>query len=194
MQTTLPELSRKPQKRFLPGIFLEESERSRALWIVPDDGLMDRAISRIAEDDSSWLLRRPGQDAGWSEVLASDWVAEVENAVNNLGVTDVYLCGHSLQEPAGESVDLRRFGLPADAGSSLMRRLQRFQLRADRSKRHLIDELSLLRHEPAVAAAVEEGRLELHGLFYHCESGVFLRFDHFGDHFEPLDASSCAAL
>ncbi|MFE9029210.1 bifunctional SulP family inorganic anion transporter/carbonic anhydrase [Streptomyces iakyrus] len=127
------------------------------------------------------LVPRPGEESGDDSVAAA-----IEYAVDVLGVRSITVCGHSgcgaMQalldsEPGGARTPLKRWlrhGLPSlerMADASLP-----WDRLAGRSPEDAVEQLCLtnvvqqlehLRAHDSVARALDEGALELHGMYFH---------------------------
>ncbi|MCH5675132.1 SulP family inorganic anion transporter [Streptomyces gilvus] len=149
------------------------------------------------------LVPPPGRESGDDSVAAA-----IEYAVDVLGVRSVTVCGHSgcgamqallNSEPTGARTPLQRWlrhGLPslermADGGRPWARLAGRAP--ADAVEQlcltNVVQQLEHLSAHPSVARAVREGKLELHGMYFHvgeaqayllAETGEKRVFDHVG--------------
>ncbi|GAA3502051.1 hypothetical protein GCM10019016_091590 [Streptomyces prasinosporus] len=127
------------------------------------------------------LVPPPGEESGDDSVAAA-----IEYAVDVLAVRSITVCGHSgcgaMQalldsEPGGVDTPLRRWlrhGLPSlerlgDTNRSWARLTGRAP--ADTVEQlcltNVVQQLEHLRAHPSVARALENGTLELHGLYFH---------------------------
>ncbi|MFF7854334.1 SulP family inorganic anion transporter [Streptomyces sp. NPDC007904] len=127
------------------------------------------------------LVPPPGEESGDDSVAAA-----IEYAVEVLAVRSITVCGHSgcgaMQallgsEPSGARTPLRRWlrhGLPSlerlrDGGGSWSRPAGRAPADAveELCLANVVQQLEHLRAHEAVARALKNGALELHGLYFH---------------------------
>lgn len=155
------------------------------LWIVCHDVAMDRAVERIRTLESALVLRRPP-----TELLADrredQPYSALEYAIQELGVTDLFLCGHSMCSlVTAEEREVPRQGASSPVCSMLQRVRHRERLNR-RLKRKLVEQLAAAFQLPSVQSAAVSRRLAVHGIFYLVESDVFTRYDRDLEHFEAI--------
>ncbi|MFE1246861.1 SulP family inorganic anion transporter [Streptomyces sp. NPDC058766] len=138
------------------------------------------------------LVPLPGEESGDDSVAAA-----IEYAVDVLGVRSITVCGHSgcgaMQAllsagPGGARTPLERWlshgrpSLERMAGDSRLRGSVAGRAPADAVEQlcltNVVQQLEHLRAHESVARALEEGRLELHGMYFHVgEAEAYLLAD-----------------
>jgi carbonic anhydrase len=172
---------------------LQQHQPGAVDWLVlahNDSQLLSRVneafphsvLAVIALPQSHWQL----DEQRISEAV--DW------AIQELGVKGVLLVGHSQGEMAEEPIRLlggkskTRMHQPdiAAKSNSLLDRVRKTQLRAESLQRQLAGQIEKLCRLTAVQTHMIRHHLQLHGLFYRAESGVFYAYDLQQRNFRPL--------
>ncbi|MEQ8784838.1 MAG: carbonic anhydrase [Pirellulaceae bacterium] len=159
-----------------------------SLWIVCTDAVMDRALAQLWETESPLVLRSHGgrvtEDAAPHADVPGAPERGIEYAVEQLRVHDVVVCGHSMCAGLPAELDARR---PSPtAADALLGRVRQREAMNERGRRFVIEQLETLEKLPAIAAAVSERRLRVHGVFYLIESGLFTLYERESGAFLPL--------
>jgi carbonic anhydrase len=167
---------------------LAKGQSPRILFITCSDSRVAPHLLTAAEPGDIFVVRNPGNivpaygQGGGEE-------AGIEFAVDGLGVTDVVVCGHSdcgamkgLLDP-----DSIRNTLPSvkrwlEQAQSTRRVIQAQnpspEVRLDRAiEVNVLQQLAQLRTHPAVAAALAQGTVALHGWVYRIGEGSVLHYD-----------------
>ncbi|MBL8206779.1 MAG: hypothetical protein JNM09_21280 [Blastocatellia bacterium] len=119
----------------------------------------------------------------------------VEWAIAELGVKGVLLVGHSQGELPEAQVKLlggkvktqtRNWDDPLTASNSLLDRLMKGQLQATRLQDQLAEQMERLSQMEVVQNHQFRDQIQLHGLFYRQESGIFYAYDQRQRGFKPL--------
>lgn len=149
--------------------------RPRQLWIACTHREMDSALARVCQQLPAMVLR---QERG---TLPAEEAAErlIQWALDELGVVEVVLCGHSCCSDPREQD-------PAVERGDWIQRVRDRERMKDHARNHLIQQLASLKSLPAVSAAMRRDALSVHGLFYLTESGVFTVYDEHAGQFEAL--------
>lgn len=155
-------------------IRFEEGEPTQSLWIVSRDACMDMVLDVVMGIDPMYLLRVPNvgsmNDAPTMEAL--------EFAIEELGVNEIVVCGHSISKLASRSShNLDASSRKARGPASIVNRAQQSQQWIQQAKESLVQALEHLREHLGVCRAVHTDNVGLHGLFYLVESNLFLKYD-----------------
>lgn len=161
----------------------------------------------VLADNDTQLLKHldeafPGSMLAVIALPQSRWqmddqiVAEaVEWAVDELGVKGVLLVGHSQGGAPEEPVKLlggkakaitNHGGGPAAASGSLIDRVKGAQSRAARVQTQFAQQVHNLSQMAALRGRLTRNQVQLHGLFYRGESGIFCVYDRRQRSFRPL--------
>ena len=148
-----------------------------------DEAFPDSALAVIALPQHHWQV----EDESMTEV--------VEWAIRELGVKGVLLVGHSQSEEAEESIKLLGGKVKAltsngtgsfSNANPLLERIRKVQARATRLQQQLAIQLDKLSRMTLIQSRLLRRQLQLHGLFYRAESGVFYVYDEQRRDFRPL--------
>ncbi|MCP2258406.1 carbonic anhydrase [Streptoalloteichus tenebrarius] len=152
-----------------------------ALFITCSDSRVVPTLITGAAPGQLFELRTAGNIVPpYQEDRPSSEIATIEFAVEELGVSDVVVCGHSHcgAVAARQRIDqmdrlpavrdwLRlttgRPGAPVAESDPAVR---------EAARRHLAEQLATLADYPFVRSRVERGDLRLHGWFYELDTGV----------------------
>lgn len=149
-----------------------------------DEAFLDSLLAVIALPPS----RLQVQDERLTEL--------VEWAVAELNVKGVLLVGHSQGEGPEAQVTLLggraktlRLNSGESSSNSLLERLTKAQQQAVRVQEQLAEQIDWLSR----LTVIEQERIQLHGLFYRAESGIFYAYDQSQRSFKPLLSEAAAA-
>ena len=167
---------------------LGNSARSKILWIACTDVVMDQALTRVRHAMPAIVLRRFAPEAPGEQGKLYDDLFIALFAVEELGVRDIVICGHSMC--SGIPVNDREI-LDAKQCNVTDYLLHRTRLREAlnlRSQDNLIRQLAALETCGWAADMIHRGDLTIHAAFYLAESGIFTRYDPLAGKFVVLDA------
>lgn len=136
---------------------LRDDDVPRSLWITCTDLVMDRALERVREAVPAIVLRRFGNEVPADETEFCNELSAVNYAIEQLGVQEIVVCGHSLCS-----------GIPAaghDVLSScrwhdmdgLRQGVRQREAMNDRSREHVVRQLRVLEEYPSVTRAMRWG-------------------------------------
>lgn len=178
---------------------LAEGQQPSTLLITCSDSRIDPHLLTQSEPGELFVLRNAGNIVPEYGAFDGGEAATIEYAVNFLRVKEIVVCGHSRCGAMGgllnpdalssfpavrawlkhaEGVESRvaeKYGGLDDAG-----RL------AAAVEQNVLLQIEHLQSHPAVAAAVQEGKLALEGWVYRFETGEVFRFDAGTDRFALL--------
>jgi carbonic anhydrase len=186
--------------RDLHDLFRQLSQRQdpETLFITCSDSRIDPCLLTQSRPGDLFILRNAGNIVPPVGVVSGE-AATVEYAITALGVHDIILCGHSgcgamkgLLDPAALA------GMPAVAGWLKYAEATERIIRANYShlggdallaatvEENVLTQLENLRTLPAVAAAVAQGKVHLHGWVYAIETGEVFAYDPRAGQFVPV--------
>jgi carbonic anhydrase len=181
---------------------LGKGQHPLALFITCSDSRINPNLLTQTEPGELFILRNAGNLVPTGGQGTSGEAATIEYAVAHLRVRDIILCGHSkcgamqgLLAPEALKELPRVADWIAHAKEVLpqVERLGRGCSEADRLnlaiERNVAVQLEHLKSHPAVAEALAERRVRLHGWVYHLETGEVLTYDQRLDQFVSLDGS-----
>jgi carbonic anhydrase len=163
---------------------LVQEQRPGALFITCSDSRIDPELLTGSDPGDIFVIRNAGSIVPPFGACDGAVGAEIELGVNGLGIRHIVVCGHS------RCAAVKGILFPETVASmpTLNRWLQNAQTdlseeelaATDRTvnapvsavERHVATQVENLRTHPAVSAAIEEGRLEIHGWIYHLEDGA----------------------
>lgn len=165
---------------------LGNSAGDKILWIACTDVVMDQAIERLRSVMPALVLRRFAGDVPDHDCSDYDEFAAAHYAVEQLGVRDIVICGHSMC--SGIAVEQWEVsGREQLIGSDLLLHRSRMrEARNERSRENVIRQLGELHACPWVTELVGNGDLAVHGAFYLAESGTFTRYDYSSGKFRVI--------
>ncbi len=187
-----------PGAEFFRG--LAHGQRPEALFITCADSRVNPNLVTQTAPGELFLVRNVGNLVpAWG--IASAEAAAIEFAVEELGVADIIVCGHThcgamkaLLAPEAEDglPALRAWLRHADPTLAIMQRsyghLQGEDLWRATIKENVLVQLEQLKGHPVVEAGLRAGRLHLHGWVYHLENGGVTAFDPGSGQFQPIAA------
>lgn len=153
---------------------LATGQQPEVLFITCADSRIDPALITQTDPGSLFVCRNAGNIVpAWND-RADGMVASVEYAVAVLGVSHAVVCGHSACGAMGALIDPP----PADAVPAVHRWLPEAGVTHDGTEsiddliaRNARQQLDHLRTHESVAAALDEGTLELHAWVYDIGAG-----------------------
>ncbi len=182
---------------------LANGQSPQALFITCSDSRLNPNLLTQTEPGDLFIIRNAGNIVPPPGGAPSGETATIEYAVKHLKVKDIFVCGHThcgamggLMKPEaltslplvrgwlGHAEDLRSWidgegaTLPAD------KRLARLV------ELNTLLQLEHVRQQPAVKAALLEGKLRLHGWVYRLEDGTVLAFDQLKTCFVPVEEAA----
>lgn len=150
----------------------------RILWILCSEPCMNPVVEANFERGVAYQLRWPGNYPRDSRVAEKT----LEYAVQELGVTEIIVCGHSFCRGTEGSSH------PADGTKqknlSLFERASHGQSLTQRAKVNVIEQVESIQSNFALGMGEANSQVKVHGLFYLTESHLFLMLDQ--GHFIPL--------
>ena len=178
---------------------LADGQHPQALFITCSDSRIDPNLITQTEPGELFIIRNAGNLVPPFGAANGGEAATIEFAIVGLGIQDIILCGHSycgamkglLQpESLAKLPTMAAWLSHAEATRWVAR--QRY---ADRSEADLLNitiqenvlvQLENLRTHPAVAVAVANGKLKLHGWVYKFETGQVFAYTPQEGQFVPL--------
>jgi carbonic anhydrase len=181
---------------------LQAGQRPLALFVTCADARINPNLLTQTEPGELFVLRNAGNLIPPAGPASGGEGATIEYAVRHLRVRDIIVCGHSycgamqaLITP-GALDELPHVAAWLEHASPCLPRVQAVAGRltpAERIKavteQNVLVQLDHLRTYRAVADALQEGRLRLHGWVYHFENGEVQAYDAAADSFAPLSAA-----
>jgi carbonic anhydrase len=155
----------------------EAGTRPQSLWIACTDLVMDGALKRFQEDASIVVWRQFGNRVPTPAWTSGQTSCSLNDAVERWGIRDIVVCGHSMC--SGFSAVRSGDGQSESPGGIdvLLQRVRQREAMNERAREHVVQQLAVLEEQPAIAHAMSLGNLQLYGLFYLAESGLFTRYD-----------------
>jgi carbonic anhydrase len=177
-----------PQRR---SLFRElaHAQSPRALFITCSDSRVIPELLMQQEPGELFVIRNAGNIVPSHGREPGGVSASVEYAVTALQVQDVIICGHSdcgAMTALAHDHDLSampavrswlRHADAAKAVNSARHHCSREAALAGMVRENVVAQLTNLRTHPAVALALAQGRVRLHGWVYDIEAGEIERYD-----------------
>lgn len=182
------------QKQAFPGMSalfrqLAHSQQPNTLFITCSDSRVVPELLTQQDPGGVFVIRNAGNIVPSYSAEPGGVTATVEYAVAVLGVADIVVCGHS---DCGAMTAIATCTcmdhLPAVSSwlrhADAARAVSQARQHADDAARvssmvyeNVVAQLANLRTHPAVALALEQGRLSLHGWVYDIETGAIDALD-----------------
>ncbi|UTH75267.1 carbonic anhydrase [Chromobacterium sp. IIBBL 290-4] len=177
---------------------LADSQNPSVLFITCSDSRVVPELLTQQEPGDLFVIRNAGNIVPGYGPEPGGVTATVEYAVAALEVSDIVICGHS---DCGAMTAISRCAcldhMPAVAGwlrhadaakaVNAARHHESAQARlSDMVRENVIAQLANLKTHPAVALAMAQGKLRLHGWVYDIESGTIETLDGASKRFVPL--------
>jgi carbonic anhydrase len=169
---------------------LAKGQSPETLFITCADSRIDPCLLTNSQPGELFILRNAGNLAPPYGAVRGGEAASIEFAVAGLGVKDVIVCGHShcgamkglLEPPPVEDFPaLTEWLSHAQATKRVMRDKycdHDAALKLNIAiQENVLAQLENLRTHPAVASALSQGRLKLHGWVYKIETGEVFGYD-----------------
>lgn len=168
---------------------LAGGQRPDALFITCSDSRIDPSLLTQTKPGELFILRNAGNIVPPYGAANGGEGATIEYAIRALGIRDIIVCGHThcgamqglLQPEALEDLPAVRSWLShAEATRRIVKERYHDEsgedLLTDAVKENVLVQLENLRTHPSVAAALSQGRLNLHGWVYRFETGDVFAF------------------
>lgn len=155
----------------------ESTLRPRSLWMVCNDPVMDRVLERIRNIEPALVLRRHGNRLSGERYRSFGATSAIHYAVERLRVREIIICGHSMCSAFATEDDPATRRDRANGFEGLMQRICRREELNHASQENVVRELALLETQTFAAYESSLCQVEVHGLFYFAESGIFTRYD-----------------
>ncbi|MBI5756912.1 MAG: carbonic anhydrase [Planctomycetales bacterium] len=178
---------------------LANGQTPDALFITCSDSRINPNLITQTQPGDLFILRNAGNIIPPHGAANGGEGATIEFAVTGLGVKDIIICGHSLCGAMKGLLDPSMLSdMPAVARwldhAEATRRIVRQKYSAQTgdellmtaTEENVLVQLENLRTHPAVAAALSQGKLNLHGWVYEFETGRVFAYDPDVEEFEPL--------
>lgn len=189
------------QRRFFERLAL--GQKPQALFITCSDSRINPNLITQSEPGELFILRNAGNIIPPYGSDANGEAATIEFAINGLGVADVIVCGHShcgamkgLLNPTDiESMPaVKAWLVHAEATrciiSKAYQHLKGDELLTATVEENVLVQLENLRTHPSVAAAMSQGKINLHGWVYKIHTGEVFAYDPDQGQFLPLAVSA----
>jgi carbonic anhydrase len=193
--------------QFQQGIFqrdaaffrnLADGQRPEVLFITCADSRVAPNLVTQTSPGELFIVRNVGNLVPAHGAFAGGEAAAIEFAVEELGVKDIIVCGHSYcgamraliapGERARPALD--RWLAHAEPTRAIMEKnyahLSGDELWRATIKENVLVQLEQLRTHPAVDAGLAAGRVHLHGWVYHLEDGGVAAYGPESGQFRPL--------
>lgn len=178
----------RPEEAFFRN--LAHGQKPEVLFITCADSRVNPNLLTQTAPGELFLLRNVGNIVPSFAVTLGAEAAAIEFAVQQLQVKDIIICGHTYCG-AMQALLADRQPRPMPALTAWLQHAQSTRAIMDSQYQHLqgdalwratikenvLVQLEHLRGHPAVAQALGEGRLLLHGWVYHLEDGGVTSFD-----------------
>ena len=179
---------------------LAGGQSPEALFITCSDSRIDPNLLTQTLPGELFVVRNAGNIIPPAGAGGLGEAAAIEFAVDELGVENIVVCGHSRCGAMGALVKGAEFirspalrewvGFATDAAAGLSRlSASQGDLVTQVAQKNVLVQLDNLRSHRCVNEAVSAGRLHLHGWFYRFEAGNVLRYDPRQRSFVPLSMS-----
>lgn len=162
---------------------LDSTSMPPVLWLVPADVIYDRSVVRITQMESSLILRCNYLGENFNLHDNANRISAIQYAVDDLAVSDIVVYMHSEHRNTHESLrscNRMRF-------QHLMQRVQQHLKRLHDHRQFLVENIEMLSNLASVDNALQDGRLEVHGMFYLADSGIHSLYHSETGKFKPLD-------
>jgi carbonic anhydrase len=147
---------------------------------------MDLPLKLLRELESAIIVRQPGYRFVGREIEASRHMAAVVHYVEDLGVRDIVVCGHSLCSAVSkEQAVAHPHREPAGVGSLLERTRQRERSNSLGRKR-VVQQVDFWSEFWTVKRPHLAEQLAVHGLYYIAESNLFTQYNADAAAFHPV--------
>lgn len=191
------------------GLFegLAQGQHPLALFITCSDSRINPNLLTQTEPGELFILRNAGNIVPPYGAVEGGEAATIEYAVSVLGVKDIVICGHSHCGAMGGLLDQSQVEkLPAVR--SWLGHAESTHRIIEENYTHLMDpaarltttveenvlvQLEHLRTHPAVAVALEQNTLNVHGWVYKFETGQVFGFDPQQTQFVPIEGAAATA-
>ena len=186
---------------------LAAGQHPEALFITCSDSRINPNLLTQTEPGELFIIRNAGNIVPPFGAANGGEAATIEFAVVGLGVQDIILCGHShcgamkgLLSPESLTKLPTMAAWLAHAEATRWVARQRYSERSEDEllnitiQENVLMQLENLRTHPAVAVAVANGKLRLHGWVYKFETGQVFGYSPQEGQFLPLTATVVPAV
>ncbi len=162
------------------------------LVIAHDDSRMIRNLTNAFAESSAAMVQMP--QSSW-DFGKDEFATTIEQSVRQASIAHIVLVGHSEGVLSSETIRFfKNFPRRTNAGpgsldatyNRLLNRAKQAQNGLQRAKNHFAQQFDHLSKIPGVKNRLLNNELQLHGLLYIAESGVFLCYDTINKKFVPL--------
>jgi carbonic anhydrase len=184
---------------------LAHGQKPEVLFITCADSRVNPNLITQTAPGELFLVRNVGNLVPLYGVALGAEAAAVEFAVQELGVKDIIICGHTFCGAMRALLDAEREPTPAmtvwlahaERTLEVMRQnyshLSGEKLWRATIKENVLVQLEHLRTHPAVESGLREGRIHLHGWVYHLEDGGVAAYDPATGQFRSVGETGLAA-
>lgn len=178
---------------------LSAGQNPDALFITCSDSRINPNLITQTDPGDLFILRNAGNIIPPHNASNDGGVATIEFALVGLGIKDIIVCGHSLcgamqavtqPEVLREMPAMNAWLSHADAVRRIVSEkyshLSGKALQTATAQENVLLQLTNLQTHPAVAAALAQGALKLHGWMYKIETGQIFAYDPGQGQFAPL--------
>lgn len=180
-----------------PGAELVKGQRPEVLLVTCSDSRVVPHIATRSGPGRIFVIRNAGNMLPHEGVGSSE-EATIEFGIQALQIPDLIICGHThcgaMAGLIGSVQHMPALNRWLRAGEAVSTALKPGddpdELASAISGRNVVTQLGRAMTYPAVAQAVAEGKLRLHGWLFHIETGAFSEWDEHTQTFRPLQRSA----
>jgi carbonic anhydrase len=178
---------------------LSKGQEPRTLFVTCSDSRIDPNLITHTAPGDLFVLRNAGNLVPAFGATSGGEVATIEFAVTGLGVSDIVVCGHShcgamkgllhpeyLAEMPAVAEWLKHCEPTRRIIRAKYKQLEGEALLDAAIEENVLMQIENLQTHPAVAVALAEDKLKLHGWVYDIASGEVFAFDDDAGQFVPL--------
>jgi carbonic anhydrase len=178
---------------------LAKGQNPETLFITCSDSRIDPNLITHTDPGDLFVLRNAGNIVPAYGILNGGEVATIEFALTGLEVKHIVICGHthcgavkgllnlnSLTEMPAMAEFLKHAESARRIVRAMYPNLQGEALHQVATEENVLTQLENLQTHPAVAVALAQGKLNLHGWVYDIEEGEVYGYDPGVSQFQPL--------
>ena len=178
---------------------LAQGQNPQTLFVTCSDSRIDPNLITHTDPGDLFVLRNAGNISPPYDSGCGGEIASIEFAVVGLGVSDLVVCGHShcgamkgilrpeiLREMPAVSEWLRHAEETRRIIASKYSHLAESEQLEVAIEENVLVQIENLQSHPAVAQALAEDKLKLHGWVYDIASGEVFAYDEAAEQFAPL--------